>query len=108
MGYFAFYYCIGVSAIGSAFLLYIAILLFIDYEFISFTHGKQEKSKRSLSNTDLGWTCIYASGIYISFILSLFLYKFFRNKKRIINWDQLNTSSDDESNIFKNFKVKKR
>lgn len=107
MGFFAFYNCIGISAIGSIFLLFIAILFFIDYEFITFTPGKKDK-KGTLSKPDQGLTCIYASGIYISIILSLILYRSFNLRYKKQNWDQLNTSSDDESDIFKSFKVKKR
>lgn len=106
MGDFAIYYCLAISIAGSLFLLFIGALCFIDYEYIALSNKNNKNIKGVYSTSDLGWTCMYAAGLYITISMLLLIYKAYKLRENSQLWSRLDSSSDEEITFTKTVKLK--
>lgn len=92
-------FCIGFCLIGSIYLLILGTLFLTEYKYLP-------RIPPDPNMPHPGWTCIYASGLYLMIIILIFLYRAYKPKNSYYAWDP-NTSSSDEDEPLVKFERKK-
>jgi hypothetical protein len=91
-----YHICVVFCLIGSFFLLFIGSLCLNQYPYL-----RLDCSARVREEPHPGWTCIYASGIYLSILLLMFLYKFYSKTQTLHYSDNSSASSDEDEPLVK-------
>ena len=91
-----YHICVVFCLIGSFFLLFIGSLCLNQYPYL-----RLDCSARVREEPHPGWTCMYASGIYLSIILIMFLYKTYGRSQTLLNFNNLSASSDEDEPLVK-------